>query len=30
MDELFSDATDFDLWHPEPLGMEDGAVTENK
>ncbi len=30
MDELFSDATDFDLWHPEPLGIEDGVVTENK
>lgn len=30
MDTLFSDATDFDLWHPEPLGMEKGVVTENK
>ncbi len=30
MDELFADATDFDLWHPEPLGIEDEVVTENK
>lgn len=30
MIELFADATDFDLWHPEPLGIEDGVVTQNK
>jgi len=29
MDVLFADDTDFDLWHPEPLGIEDGVVTEN-
>jgi hypothetical protein len=23
-------AAAFDLWHPEPLGMENGVVTENK
>jgi len=30
MDTLFADTNDFDLWHPEPLGMENGVVTENK
>jgi ammonium transporter Rh len=30
MNVLFADATDFDLWHPEPLGLEDGVITENK
>jgi len=29
MDVLFKDDTDFTLWHPEPLGMKDGQVTEN-
>jgi len=30
MPELFADATDFDLWHPEPFAIKDGVVTENK
>ena len=30
MEVLFADATDFDLWHPEPLGLEGGVVTEDK
>ena len=30
MTDLFADANDFDLWHPEPFAIKDGVVTDNK